>query len=706
MKRQATLAGAAVVALVCGWLLATGGAGGPRPLDAAERAISPSLAPAPQVPVLEERVAHTPERTLDVDLPTSDAKFEVRVVDSVSGEPVSGVRVTVYETSASRPSLSVAGHRGDLVRSPVTDKQGSAFFELPSRRPLRLALRGPAVASIVVAPFVAGEERFLEVPVEPSDKVQVSGRIIDRETGAPVVGAEVRRVRNGPGPRAWSAIGSPLDVTDEEGAYTFIVPGQDTIDLQIDAAGYGPATFLSGPRDASRERTLSIARAATLKVIVDDEEAGSWVARVRTSPGELAVNGDFLAGPDLEWHGAVVNGEAWIEHLPASSRLEVELLSEGIVRRRAARAVRLEPGEERVLELDLGRGLTLKGRLQTAEGEGIADQEVWLVAAPRPGPLHLANPAVFDAVLARAVTRDEGHFELRDVPAGEWAIGPAPPTGAEAAWAPIGQWFRVPSEATELSLDVIAEPALYLEGQVMDEDGEPVANAAVTYRALDDSRPIFDRAQEDGSFRLGPVGPGPFEVAALPDRAKGHAGSSPRFVSAGPSIELTVKDGVRLRLAGIRKDGRVVPLQSGLVTSSRTLVASHGSYYGGLTLELGPIEPGVHGAFVSTRDGWCGVLHPIEVTAGHAGPERWVPLERGAEVELTNAGKERLEVRAFAGEVIVATGGIDPGAGVVWTVPVTDSLELEYQSAEGELLVHRTATVQAKRVRVTLPRRQ
>ena len=111
-----------------------------------------------------------------------------------------------------------------------------------------------------------------------------------------------------------------------------------------------------------------------------------------------------------------------------------------------------------------------------------------------------------------AYTSTDGRFALHDVKPGRWTVV-VQAEGHAPAWAPI-----VADVSRPVENQFVLEPGEFITGKVIGTDGKPVPGAAVGWanpiRA--DGKPdeplelnAMTATAEDGSFRLGPLAPGP-----------------------------------------------------------------------------------------------------------------------------------------------------------------------------------------------------
>jgi protocatechuate 3,4-dioxygenase beta subunit len=97
---------------------------------------------------------------------------------------------------------------------------------------------------------------------------------------------------------------------------------------------------------------------------------------------------------------------------------------------------------------------------------------------------------------AESVTAPDGTFTLDGLPAGTFALWAGDARGA-------GLWPDIPAGTEGLTLTL--GTGLYLDGQVVDTDGGPLAGVQVTAVHAEHTRFFDTRTEADGRYRLGPL---------------------------------------------------------------------------------------------------------------------------------------------------------------------------------------------------------
>jgi hypothetical protein len=165
-------------------------------------------------------------------------------------------------------------------------------FELdglkPETRTLQVTAPGFAAAEVAVE-LVPGERRRELEPVILEPAPQVTGRVLDAETEAPIPGAEIE-VTDPPG------FGSVT--SDADGAFVLEAASPDGLGLRVSSPGYAavngrvPAADL----ESGEEIKIELSRGGRIRVRVWDEDAGGLCAGCRV----------VFSGPD---HGRLYTDE-------------------------------------------------------------------------------------------------------------------------------------------------------------------------------------------------------------------------------------------------------------------------------------------------------------------------------------------------------------------------------------------------------------
>lgn len=116
------------------------------------------------------------------------AGLDVLVRDP-DGQPLSGAVVTVFADLAPGRSQQV---RGDEVTASTTDEDGAVrFADLQGDGEFILRVRHQAYVDAHRAPVILNPGRFVTMTVDLEDGLELTGRVVREDSGAPVEGVEV-----------------------------------------------------------------------------------------------------------------------------------------------------------------------------------------------------------------------------------------------------------------------------------------------------------------------------------------------------------------------------------------------------------------------------------------------------------------------------------------------------------------------------------
>ena len=207
----------------------------------------------------------------------------------------------------------------------------------------------------------------------------------------------------------------------------------------------------------------------------------------------------------------------------------------------------------------------IRGRVMDREtGRPIARATAQLTPAAGPGEAR------------SAATDSEGRYQFTGLPAGRYTLTAAPPDGVATHLAHrfgqerpldfrrsgIGTPIRLERGAT-FTADVALWRALAIEGRVVDDQGQPVANVPVTatLAGAPDGATGPPRTTDDrGMFRLFGLAPGEYRVCADPKDALSYTRLGPRVSQPDMLLKTCYP-------AGESADAQPIALTSGEVTA-------------------------------------------------------------------------------------------------------------------------------------------
>jgi hypothetical protein len=220
----------------------------------------------------------------------------------------------------------------------------------------------------------------------------------------------------------------------------------------------------------------------------------------------------------------------------------------------------LAPGEQRAVDIALQRGAVIVGRVLDEAGEPLADARVMAMRKVTLGPSGAnTNPNVLRPAGPGAQSNDLGEFRLFSLPPGEYYVQVSPRPDLAAASAPRARTLLptfFPSTTDQAAAESIAlgagqtsdplvitmagAPAFQVSGVVVDESGNPVANAMIRLSQESAGRgPMYgmapwNQARSDGAgrFSLGNVTPGAYTLLAIAPELIASGASSAAGASA------------------------------------------------------------------------------------------------------------------------------------------------------------------------------
>lgn len=288
--------------------------------------------------------------------------------------------------------------------------------------------------------------------------------------------------------------------------------------------------------------------------------------------------------------------------------------------------ISLGPGERADgLELHLGGGATISGRVLSVAGEAKANVEVCARVHPRDG-----------ACASRAATDDRGAFELTGAPRHRLYVV-AVEEGREAM-------AEVSAPAREVELRLPEQPVV--RGVVLDEAGAPMAGVEVVITDGDGRALGSTDSEEDGRFALAVDQRGPIAARASDD-------------------DRGVSEVVR-RERGDARELRLV-LRAGAAVAGRVIVAGTGAPYTDGTVVLLEGETALGTAALDEQGGYRFDHVPagrfrVRLSDGHAESPASIEVAVDGQGEARAADLRVPAGRLLRGRVIDGAGHPVPGA--------------------------------------------
>lgn len=340
---------------------------------------------------------------------------------------------------------SPEGWRLDLELAPVGPPGGEGF-PLSEEGPSALAEAAPAVPVHL--------EVQVEVPLPPP--VTVVGRVMSRETGAPVESAMVW-LEDRPRDPVW---------TDRHGRFRLeLAPGRASARVLATAEGHHAWGRSGWPAGEDLVITLDPARRLEGRTV---DAVGEPVAGARVWLRPRSFRGSWDEGRKME-RTSGLDGRFDFGLRRANRDYEVRASAPGL----ASRVETWDPLQEPTRELVLRAPARAAGRVVAPDGTGLAGARIQLYRDRQvEGPQQVAD------IELEATSDAEGRFLLSPVPAGTFLLE----VQREGSAGRLLQGLE-PVEGDVLELgEIVLEPGVAVAGRVVDDRGEPVAGAEVTAR--------------------------------------------------------------------------------------------------------------------------------------------------------------------------------------------------------------------------------
>lgn len=601
----------------------------------------------------------------------------VRTREAASGEAAANVRVAAYVPGEAHMSRPVAGNHGDLVRRPRSDRAGVVELLVPVDREIRLVATGPEVGaksfSKSVPPLRMGETREINLTVEAPSTQLMELSILEPGGEVPIGDAEVHldTPASVPGEaRAWGGQTTPLARADGAGELLLDRDRLGDSRLRILAPGRAPVTLdLAGLSD---RHTFELELDAALDVHVGAVGLveSRPIVRVLAKASSLSLTHPFgEEPPPFEWTAEVNEaGTASFDGLPPGTPLILEIEVDGVLHHRAPKPLVLEPDERVGRILDLGDGTHLHGVLLDSLDRPAEGIDIWVVPAEARGASFLCGPQIARRVTASTRTGRDGSFHLHGIPAGEWLVGPAPPTGRadERTLAPLARWIRLPEAGGDIRLDLRVDRGLYLEGRVSGTElGLPARGVVVEARLIGTGAIMTATCGSDGRFKIGPVSRATYELHARPVADNLHSGSRAILATPGNEVELDLLPGRTLVVHALDPSGNPGALQHVRWTRCDVgpfAIGEHVSIEPVPSVVVAGLDEGTYDVYARSSDGRVGLARDVRVTEG--GRPRDVRVELGASSNLVieNAGNAEVRFEVFLGSCSVYSGKLGPAA--------------------------------------------
>lgn len=419
---------------------------------------------------------------------------------------------------------------------------------------------------------------------------------------------------------------------------------------------------------ATRAPTLAPVSEATIRFTLEDLRAkiGDRVLRIGSESSSFTAPIDPL-------------GLAVIEGLPPHTPLHAHV-SEGDMTIAEVGEFILEPGETRALHRRIEGGALVTGRLvRERDDRPLTRRGLWIVrdeSSDAPSERHVMTDVVVGTNLIASTSTDgTGAFRFDDIRPGTYRIG-------RAGYSPIPtQELVIPRDTPHVSVTV-RTPELTIEGIVFSPDGTPAPAIRVTAEQTGATR-ATSRTRHDGTFRLGPVWPGRYDVSTstvfgpgAPATVQAHAGKTgvELRLERGATVSGRVRDAVTGGL--LAATVRLARGPNGVVTS-RTDDDGVFSFSG---LAAGPVH-----LSASTRTDLAGLGPEVTLRPGEDRTGVDIAVSRAASIEVHVAGVIRLATCfVYAGGSCVATARPSTASHATVTLPADVELTVKVKRGDDE----------------------
>ncbi|HTF86978.1 MAG TPA: carboxypeptidase-like regulatory domain-containing protein [Planctomycetota bacterium] len=300
----------------------------------------------------------------------------------------------------------------------------------------------------------------------------------------------------------------------------------------------------------------------------------------------------------------------------------------------------------------------------------------------------------YDGPDAETRTDKLGTFRFEDIPPGHWYVGVAPVEGA-AKFPALAEAVELKATEKLVELALKLDAGLFLRGRVIDASGAPVGACDLSAEHLELGTYVFAESQADGTFQLGPLPPGLWELGA--------GSFSPR---GAPSLTVQAEAGagevvLQLRAAGAIA-GRIVGSSGELIAEAEVTLSSQdpsgwfqtgGAQAGEFRLQ--GVLPGGYCVWARDSSGAIGSSGTIDVVAGETLRNVEIRLARGAQLALRYTGQDTsARFWLLAGKSRFHFDSFGQGRWATATVPA-GPVEIQLEVSDGSTIKTQSITLSA-----------
>jgi hypothetical protein len=594
-----------------------------------------------------------------------DATVIVHCTSKTTHQPLAGIRVWLEKKGAAvGGSIWVNATHARFGEGPMTEADGAVEIDVPSGVELRSFASGKkrdaGDANQDVAALFTHERRAIVLELTVGDDVHFFGLVRARDDDRPIAGARVSLLSvedwtniegEGFGPKETALYETK---TSADGRFELATASWKRPFVRVVADGFA-LTLVSptiGHHDTEdRAQVIVLEPGAAIEATVLDERAApiakaevvAWTESYRIRNG---LSDPSSAGMSrARWTGTTgADGRCTLEDISAHVPLTLLVKRDGKLVLTLGSKVELEAGEVRSLRLQIGAGCRVSGSLVDEKGRPIASQAVWRVRAifPETEKHYISR---FDSIDGKATTDADGTFAFDGVTGGQWWIGPAPDERWQAidGLASIADVITVEPGAREMTITLRSQRGLYIRGRVLDSKGEPARRSMIGARFGKTYLNVGASTKDDGSFALGPIVEGSYELTA--------GGSDTLDARSDPITARAGDKDVILRLrAGGGIEGKVIDAKTGEgcraecaclpSTQSDMKGRSLSSSNQDGSFQWHGLESGSYELTARTSDGRTARAKGVAVKAGENTSDIVLSLEPGAKLRLRYDGDQ------------------------------------------------------------------
>lgn len=613
------------------------------------------------------------------DVLPAEGTVLVRILRSDTGEPVPGERVALLHEDNERGVTLVEGSSGGFGDAPRANEGGTCTFRIPAgARAHVVSMRAfpDEEGRMLIEPLAVGETRevTLLMPV-----FQHWILVESASDGNPIPRAHAREED-----------GSQDVSTGPDGLVALWCSEWRNEKVGVEAEGYGPGLIAleRGHERPADALVVRLSQAGCLHGQVHDAaDAPIEGARVSVlasgrdlslAKANLWDGGAFFAFGDRTWSAQTdASGAFTLRGLAPSIPLQLTVTKGARLHLKPPEPVQLEPGEEREVVYRLGAGAVVRGVVTDELGEPVPRCKLWLRVAAQRETFAQDYPEAERQLRSNT----KGSFEIKNLPDGEWCVGPAPDSG----YLPVPVAVQVHNGLCS-EVVVKARASLFVEGHVFGPGGDAVPDL---YLYSSDGSSAETGA--DGAFRLGPLAPGEVTIHVS---SRSLVAREPLLVQAGQK-EVVLRLEAGGRLSGLLVNAATGDPTKGIVSVSAGVDSLHitGADANG-EFNCGGLRPGVYGVVAHSAAGDVGYLRSVLVPGYGEGPEDLiVKLAPGGQLALRFPATD--EPRSYCvrlGDCIFVDDGFE-GAEVITPHLPSGEITVELFDSQSKLLFSRQAVV-------------